>query len=185
MIFSIRRSILGPKNCHCSRIVTLTSVTVIDRASIPSFLPEAKDVSGPSSSCTACGHKMAHRKWKETKQQPSMLPGPAVPGCCLISFHFLWAIHPICPVQCFSSTLLQGFEDEDLGRSPGWWAATVVAAYYPSKRGISSNHHLQNLATEWMNSAVQTGWSGCYTGNGEKLSNCQVCCLAQLSLAAA
>ena len=26
------------------------------------------------------------------KQQPSMLPGPAVPGCCLVSVHFLWAI---------------------------------------------------------------------------------------------
>ena len=38
---------------------------------------------------------MAHRKWKESKQQPSMLPGPAVRGCCLISFHFLWAIRPI------------------------------------------------------------------------------------------
>ena len=34
---------------------------------------------------------MAHRKWKETKQQPSLLPGPAVPG----SVHFLWAI--LCP----------------------------------------------------------------------------------------
>ena len=44
---------------------------------------------------TACGHRMAHRKWKETKQQPSMLPGPAVPGCSLVSFHFLWAI--LCP----------------------------------------------------------------------------------------
>ena len=38
---------------------------------------------------------MAHRKWKETKQQPSMLPGPAVPGCSLVSFHFLRAI--LCP----------------------------------------------------------------------------------------
>ena len=42
---------------------------------------------------------MAHRKWKEAKQ----LPGTAVPGnmlgCCLISFHFLWAIHPIRPVH--------------------------------------------------------------------------------------
>ena len=28
-----------------------------------------------------------------------MLPGPAVPGSCLASFHFRWAIHPICPVQ--------------------------------------------------------------------------------------
>ena len=31
---------------------------------------------------------MSHRKRRETKQQPSMLPGPAVPGCCLVSFHF-------------------------------------------------------------------------------------------------
>ena len=45
--------------------------------------------------CTACGHRMAHRKWKETKLQPSMLPGLAVPGCSLVSFHFLWAI--LCP----------------------------------------------------------------------------------------
>ena len=33
---------------------------------------------------------LPHRKWKETKQQSGMLPGPAVPGCCLVSFHFLW-----------------------------------------------------------------------------------------------
>ena len=31
------------------------------------------------------GHRFAHRK------RP-MFPGPAVPGCCLVSFHFLWAI---------------------------------------------------------------------------------------------
>ena len=36
--------------------------------------------------------RMAHRKWKEMKQQPGILPGPGVPGCCLVSFHFLWAI---------------------------------------------------------------------------------------------
>ena len=41
---------------------------------------------------------MDHRKWKESKQQPSMLPFLAEPGCCLIYFHFLWAIHPIRPV---------------------------------------------------------------------------------------
>ena len=39
--------------------------------------------------------RMAHRKWKESKQQTSMLPGPAVPGCCLLSFHILWVI--LCP----------------------------------------------------------------------------------------
>ena len=32
---------------------------------------------------------MSHRKQREHKQQPSMLPGPAVPGGCLVSFNFL------------------------------------------------------------------------------------------------
>ena len=44
---------------------------------------------------TACGPRITHGKWKETKQQPSLLPGPAVPGCSLVSFPFLWAI--LCP----------------------------------------------------------------------------------------
>ena len=35
-----------------------------------------------------------------------MLPGPAVPGCCLISFHFLCAIHPIRPVVVLDSNKL-------------------------------------------------------------------------------
>ena len=49
--------------------------------------------------CTGRMGWMSHRKWKEVKRQPSMLPGPAVPVSCLVSFHFLWAIHPIRPVQ--------------------------------------------------------------------------------------
>ena len=28
-----------------------------------------------------------------------MFPGPAVPGSCLVSFYFRWAIHPIRPVE--------------------------------------------------------------------------------------
>ena len=32
---------------------------------------------------------MADRKWKEGKQQPSMLLGSAVPGSSLVSFYFL------------------------------------------------------------------------------------------------
>ena len=50
---------------------------------------------------------MAHRKWIESKQQSSMLPGPAVPGCCLISFHFLWDIHPIRPALHLNGYNLQ------------------------------------------------------------------------------
>ena len=44
---------------------------------------------------TECMECMSHRKRRETKQQPSMLPGPAMPGCCLVSFHFLSDIHSI------------------------------------------------------------------------------------------
>ena len=38
---------------------------------------------------------MADRKWKEGKQQPSMLLGSVVPGSSLVSFYFLGAI--LCP----------------------------------------------------------------------------------------
>ena len=41
---------------------------------------------------TVLGLRMAHMKWTETKQLPNMLPGPAAPGCCLLSFQILWAI---------------------------------------------------------------------------------------------
>ena len=43
--------------------------------------------------------RMAYRRWRETKQLPSMLPGSAVPGCYLVSFHFLWAILSTSTVQ--------------------------------------------------------------------------------------
>ena len=35
---------------------------------------------------------MAHRIWKETKQQPGRAGTGNMLGCCLVSFHFLWAI---------------------------------------------------------------------------------------------
>ena len=51
-----------------------------------------KFLDGP---CTACGHRIAHKKWKETKLQPGTAgPGNRL-GSCLVSFHFLWAI--LCP----------------------------------------------------------------------------------------
>ena len=40
----------------------------------------------------ACGHRMAHRKWKETKQKPGTSGAGNMLGSCLVSFHFLWAI---------------------------------------------------------------------------------------------
>ena len=44
---------------------------------------------------TASGHGMAHRKWKETKMQPGTAGPGNMLGCCLVIFHFLWAI--LCP----------------------------------------------------------------------------------------
>ena len=43
--------------------------------------------------CTEWMEWMLHSKRRETKQQPSMLPCPAVPGCCLVSFRFLCDMH--------------------------------------------------------------------------------------------
>ena len=41
---------------------------------------------------TACGHRIAHKKWKETKLQPGTAGQGIMLGCCLVSFHFLWAV---------------------------------------------------------------------------------------------
>ena len=38
---------------------------------------------------TVCGHRMAHMKWKETKQQPGTARPGNMLGCCLVSSHFL------------------------------------------------------------------------------------------------
>ena len=43
-------------------------------------------------SLTACEHRMANRKWKETKQHPGTAGPGNMLGCCLVSFHFLWGI---------------------------------------------------------------------------------------------
>ena len=48
---------------------------------------------------------MAHRKWEEIKQQPGTAGPGNMLGCCLLPFHFLWAIHPIRPVHCLSHLL--------------------------------------------------------------------------------
>ena len=37
-------------------------------------------------------------------------------------------------IHCWASRHSLGFEDDDLGSSPGWWAATV-ATYCPSRPG--------------------------------------------------
>ena len=64
---------------------------------------------------TACGHRIPHRKWKEIKLQPGTAgPGNRL-GCCLVSFHFLWAI--LCPQAVLISSgvfifLFQNFDSK-------------------------------------------------------------------------
>ena len=43
--------------------------------------------------------RMAHRIWKETKQEPGTARTGNMPGCCLNTFHFLWAILSTSTVQ--------------------------------------------------------------------------------------
>ena len=57
---------------------------------------------------TACGHRMAHRKWKEMKQQPCTAEPGNMLGSCLLSFHFLLAIlRPQAVLICCSWVWLQ------------------------------------------------------------------------------
>ena len=83
------------RDCSTLFCVTLGSITVSVKKACP-FLKYCGIVrSAGQAAHTGRMWWMAHRKWKEAKQ----LPGTAGPGnmlgCCLIYFHFLWAIHPI------------------------------------------------------------------------------------------
>ena len=43
--------------------------------------------------------RMAHRIWKETKQEPGTVGPGNMLGCSLVSFHFLWTILSTSTVQ--------------------------------------------------------------------------------------
>ena len=55
------------------------------------FCPKSGNIWRPKMT-PVCGHRMAHRKWRETKLQPGTAGPGSMLGCCLVSFHFLWAI---------------------------------------------------------------------------------------------
>ena len=56
--------------------------------------------------CTALVLRMAHRKWKESKQEPGTAGPGNMLGCCLVSFRFLRAI------LSTSTVLVHGREDK-------------------------------------------------------------------------
>ena len=91
----------GPRKHPC----TLSPLSLyVEKVEIPPFLSLSPSMSIYPLLASGVSHSgwMSHRKQEETKQQPSMLPCSAVPGCCLVSFHCLCDIHSIHSVQFLS-----------------------------------------------------------------------------------
>ena len=63
-------------------------------------LPHSSCQMSVSKTCTVLVLRMAHRKWKETKQLPGTAGSGNMLGCCLIYFHFLWVILSTGTVLC-------------------------------------------------------------------------------------
>ena len=61
--------------------------------------------------CTVLVLRMAQRKWKDTKQQPCTAGPGNMLGCCLIYFHFQWAILSTSTVHSwFESQITKKYE---------------------------------------------------------------------------
>ena len=58
--------------------------------------------------------RMAHRIWKETKQEPGTAEPGNMLGCCLNYFHFLWAILSTSTVECDRNLFLPKYSAEYL-----------------------------------------------------------------------
>ena len=97
--FSLERMMLRFISLRCLQIFKVRKAGIVRMLSFPTKTGDT----------TVLVLRMAHRKWKEAKQLPSMLPGPAVPGCCLLSFHILWAILSTSTVLRISHLSFKGF----------------------------------------------------------------------------
>ena len=78
--------------------------------------------SGCQRVCTEWMEWMSHMKRGEAKQQPSMLTGPAVPGCCLVYFCFLCDIHSIHSVHYGMYFQLRDYTTARARRHPAFTA---------------------------------------------------------------
>ena len=98
--------------------------------------------------CTVLVLRMVHRKWKETKQQPGMLPGPALPDCSLVSFHILWAMMSTSTVRYRNKTrvcVCKGLEkDKDTFRERLEWCVSNKIPNLFSTLRWSFNQILRN-----------------------------------------
>ena len=64
---------------------------------------------------------MAHRIWEETKQPPGTAGPGNMLGCCLVSFHFLWAILSTSTVVNDLVNLQVDKAEPDFPRPAGFW----------------------------------------------------------------
>ena len=88
-----------PARCH-ARWTRAGRRSLRARRSSSRLTASCRSLARPSSNaCTWRMGWMAHRKWKENKQQPGTAGPGNMPGCCLVSYHFLWAIRPIRPAM--------------------------------------------------------------------------------------
>ena len=84
---------------------------------------------------------MAHRKWKETKLQPGTAGPGNMLGCCLLCFHFLWAIHPIRPEVKEIIILLDSCSQRagSSSTSPSYHHSAADSLYHQYRTGLSYN----------------------------------------------
>ena len=87
---------------------------------------------------------MAHRKWKESKQQPKMLPGPAVPGCCLVSFCFLCDIHSVQSYLARAQTHREGKVIGTIFQPPP--RCKFTQSPHVNRRGATTRNHATSFA---------------------------------------
>ena len=133
---------------------------------------------------------MSHWKRRETKQQPRMLPGPAVPGSCLVSFHFLCNIHSIHSVRLArnlmgpqsprdATTTPPPLRSEDCCSFSSSWACELRSLICIKVTGKSVGHASRTSVSHptarkvHVSIIIQCSCSGWPTGYGKKLSSSQ------------
>ena len=96
--------------------------------------------------CFATGRldRMSHRKWRETKQQPSSSRSGHQISCCSLSYHFLWDILSSRPVLVLrEDTLTYNFGTEFLLRSKSSSSTRAgLCDWYPKSANLWTYYEL-------------------------------------------
>ena len=85
--------------------------------------------------------RMSHRKWRETKHQPSWWPDLVLLGCCLVSLHFLCDILTSHPVHTGGKVL----ESKGINLAQGMRSVTILFSPGPPAAFLCQEGNL----TKW------------------------------------